>query len=150
MKKEQVTEADHALVAAAAAAVKQPVRQPLSGAAPALVGAAVRLSDGSIFTATNLIADVGGLSVCAEPIALAAAAHHPDKKVEAIVAVYHVPGEAPRVVAPCGRCREAVTDYAPESEVILRMPGDEVLFKVKAAELLPLKYAEYWRGEKLI
>lgn len=150
MKKEAISSDDHALVAAAIRAVKAPVSQPLGGKAPALVGAAVRLSDGSIITSVNLIADVGGLSVCAEPIAIAEAVRQPDKKIEAIVAVYHAPGQEPRVISPCGRCREAVTDYAPGSFVILREPRAEQLFKVTAAALLPLKYAEYWDGSQLL
>lgn len=150
MKKEKISPADDALVAAAIAAVKEPIHQPCGGTAPALVGAAVRLNDNSVITSVNLIADVGGLSVCAEPIAIAQAARQPDKKIETIVAVYHAPGREPLVVPPCGRCREAVTDYAPGSFVILREPGETDLFKVRALELLPLKYAEFWRGDELI
>ena len=151
MKKLKISPADKVLVAAAVKAVKTPVHQPCEGKkAPACVGAAVRLSDGSIITSINLIADVGGLSVCAEPIAIAQAVRHTDKKIEAVVAVYYVPGQEPCVVAPCGRCREAITDYAAGSSVILRTPGKATLFKVKAPDLLPLKYAEYWQGDKLI
>jgi cytidine deaminase len=150
MKKLKVSAADKTLVAAAIAAVKAPVRHPDGGIAPALVGAAVRLNDGSIITSTNLIADVSSLSMCAEPSAIAEAVRYPDKKIEAVVAVYYVRGQEPRVISPCGRCREAVTDYAPESVVLLRTPGKKDLFKVKAKELLPLKYVEYWRGDKLI
>ena len=150
MKKQDISPVDNALVAAAVAAVKTPVRQFSGGEAPALVGAAIRLNDGSIITSVNLIADVGGLSVCAEPIAIAQAVRRTDKKIEAIVAVYYEPGHEPRVISPCGRCREAITDYAPGGFVILREPGQADLFKVTALELLPLKYAEYWRDDKLI
>jgi len=150
MKKLKISSADKALVAAAIAAVKAPVHQLDGGKTPALVGAALRLSDGSIITSTNLIADVGSLSVCAEPVAIAQAIRHLDKKIEAIVAVYHAKGQEPQVISPCGRCREAVTDYAPDCVVILREPGKKSLFKVKALDLLPLKYAEYWNGNKLI
>lgn len=150
MKKQKISAADKALVAAAVKAVKAPVRQLFGGKAPALVGAALRLNDGSIITSVNLIADVGGLSVCAEPVAIAEAVRHPDKKIVAVVAVYYAAGQEPCVISPCGRCREAVTDYAPDSLVILREPGKKALFKVKALDLLPLKYAEYWRDDKLI
>jgi cytidine deaminase len=150
MKREDISPADQALVAAAIAAVKTPVRQIGGAEIPAFVGAAVRLDDGNIVTSVNLIADVGGLSICAEPVAIAQAIRLPGRHIEAVVAVYHVPGQEPRVVAPCGRCREAVTDYAPHSHVILRDPGKEALFKVRSTDLLPLKYAEYWQGDKLI
>lgn len=150
MKKEDTSPADHELVAAAIAAVKRPVSQIAGEKAPALVGAALRLDDGRIITSVNLIADVGGLSVCAEPVAIAEAIRHPDRKIEAIVAVYHEAGKEPRVISPCGRCREAITDYAQGCFVILREPRNTTLFKVRAGELLPLKYAEYWNGSNLI
>ncbi|MBU6475812.1 MAG: cytidine deaminase [Alphaproteobacteria bacterium] len=150
MKKEEISDADHALVAAAVAAVKKPVLHPFGEKSPALVGAAARLDDGGIVTAVNLIADVGGLSICAEPIAIAEAARLPDRKITEIVAVYHVPGEEPKVVSPCGRCREAITDYAPGCSVILRTPGKSDLFKASAADILPLKYAEFWQGGRFI
>lgn len=150
MKKQDTSPADHALVAAAVEAVKKPVLQLSGDKAPALVGAAIRLSDGRIITAVNLIADVGSLSVCAEPIAIAEAVKYPDKKIESVVAVYHAAGQEPRVISPCGRCREAIADYALESTVILREPGATGLFKVKAADLLPLRYGEYWRNGHLV
>ena len=150
MVKQDISPADQDLVAAAAAAVKKPVLQLSGEKAPALVGAAIRMNDGRIVTAVNLIADVGSLSICAEPIAIAEAAKHPDKKIEAMVAVYYAPGQEPRVVSPCGRCREAIADYALGSSVILREPGTSVLFKVRAADLLPLRYAGYWRNGQLV
>jgi cytidine deaminase len=151
MKKEDISPDDRDLVAAAIKAAKTPVAQ-MSGEkkAPALVASALRLSGGSIITSVNLLADVGSLSVCAEPIAIAEAIRQPDKRIETIVAVYHQAGQEPQVIPPCGRCREAITDYAEGCFVILRQPGDSGLFKVKAGELLPLKYAEYWRAGLLI
>lgn len=150
MKKKELSSLDKDLVAAAVEVVKKPVLQLSGEKAPPLVGAAVRLKGGQIITSVNLIADVGSLSVCAEPIAIAEAVGQPDKKIEAIVAVYHVPGQAPRVVSPCGRCREVITDYAFDSFVILREPKTSSLFKVKAKELLPVRYSEYWNDGKLV
>lgn len=150
MKKEALSQADRDLVKAAIDAVKMPIQQIGGPQAPALVGAALRLNDGEIITSVNLIADVGGLSVCAEPVAIAQAVRQPHKSIETVVAVYHAPGAEPRVVPPCGRCREAVTDYAAGSFVILREPGQGDLFKVKAGDLLPFKYASFWQGNELI
>jgi cytidine deaminase len=150
MKKSPITPEDQKLVKAAVTAVQKKVLQPLGEKGTAQVGAAVRLSGGKIITSVNLIADVGGLSVCAESVALAEAMRYPDKKVESIVAVYHMPGKEPKVVSPCGRCREFITDYAGGSVVILREPKSSGLFKVKAVDLLPLKYASYWQGGKLV
>src|SRR3989338_9237994 len=104
MKKNELSSPDHALIAAAVEVARKPVLQLFGEKAPALVGAAIRLEGGMIITSVNLIADVGSLSICAEPISIAEAVrHHPEKKIEAIVAVYHAPGHEPRVVSPCGR-----------------------------------------------
>ncbi len=150
MEKRPLSPEDQALVKAAMDAVKKPVRQPEGGSAPALVGAAMRLDNGKIVTAVNLMADVGSLSVCAEPIAIAEANKFPEQKIQASVAVYLRPGQEPRVIPPCGKCREIITDYAPGAEVVMRDPGSEALFKVKAADLLPWKYASFWQGSELV
>ncbi len=150
MKKITLTTHDKALVAAAIEAAKKPVLQLWREKAPSLVATALRLDNGQIITATNLIADVGSLSVCAEPIAIAAAVQQPNRKIEAIVAVYHDPGLEPKIVSPCGKCRELITDYARDAYVILRAPGTKKNFKVRAKELLPLKYAEYWNHRELL
>lgn len=145
MKQIDVTPADLELVAAAAAAVKKPVAQPDGVRAPALVGAALRLDDGQIVTAVNIIADVGSLSMCAEPLAIAAASRQPDRKIDIIVAVYCEPGKEPKVVPPCGRCREFLADYAAKGQVILRDAGSTSLYKASVADLLPLRYGDYWK-----
>lgn len=150
MKKKELSPPDQILVRAAVEAAKKPISQLFGEKAPPLVAAALRFKGGEIITAVNLIADVGCLSVCAEQVLLAQAARHPGRKIEAIVAVYHEPGKNPRVVSPCGRCREAIADYALESSVILREPKKSTLFKTKAGDLLPFRYAEYWRGGKLV
>lgn len=145
-----VTAEDRALVEAACAAVKQPVRQILGETLPALVGAAVRLDDGEILTSVNFTVDVGSISMCAEPFAIALANRKTDRHITAIVAVYRAPDHAPKVIPPCGRCREAITDFLPNGFVIMRTPNSEELFKVKAADLLPFKYGDYWNSGGLV
>jgi cytidine deaminase len=148
MQKLELTHDDTELVAAAMAAVKQPILQIDGVRDHALVAAALRLDSGEIMTAQNLIADVGSISMCAEPQAIAQANRHPDKKITTIVAVYHQRGHAPRVIPPCGRCREVITDFT-SGHVILRDPGTEKLYKVLAIDLLPFKYADYWKDGAL-
>ncbi len=151
MKKHPLLPADHKLIAAAIAAVKRPVLQLGGIHAPALVGAGVLLDDGQIITSVNLLADVGSLSVCAEPIAIAEAVLQPERHIVSVVAVYHhTVAEEPRVISPCGRCRESIMDYAGGSEVILRDPRTDNLFKTPAAELLPMRYADYWHEGQLV
>lgn len=148
MQKKPLTDADYKLVDAAVAAVKEPINQ-IDGVQPALVGSALRLDNGDIITSQNLIADVHSISMCAEPQAIAQANRRTDRKVEVIVAVYHRPGHEPRVIPPCGRCREVITDFI-DGDVILRDPGSTELYKVRAADLLPLKYRDYWKDDQLV
>lgn len=150
MQKIPLTPDDLELVRIAIEAVKQPIAQINQGRSPAQVGTALRLDDGQVITALNLIADVGSISMCAEPQAIAQANRLTDRRVETIVAVYHLPGFEPKVIPPCGRCREVITDFLPKGYVILRDPGSEALYKTPALDLLPMKYGDYWRGDTLI
>ena len=103
------------------------------------VAAALRGHDGRVWTGLHLGATVGRLSVCAEAVALGRAIIEGDGRVRTAVAVRHPkPGEADQsiaVVAPCGACREMLTDFDPEALVIL--PGGQ---KAPARLLLPLPY----------
>ena len=150
MKKYALNDHDHALVKTAMTAIKQPVMQIGGVQEPSLVGSALRLTSGDVFTAQNMIVDVGSISMCAEPQAIAQANRVQNRQIESIVAVYFLPGHEPRVIPPCGRCREIITDFIGDGYVIMRDPGSDELYKVKAQDLLPLKYALYWNGDELI
>lgn len=150
MQKFDITEGDRALVEAAAEAVGRPVLQIYGEKSPPLVGAALRLDDGEIITGVNLITDVGSISMCAEPFAIAEANRRAGRRIETIVAVYQAPGAEPKVVAPCGRCREVIIDFNAQGFVILRDPGSDILFKVRAPDLLPMRYGDYWKGGDLV
>ncbi len=150
MERFPLTSADHDLIKAASDKVKKPVMHFSGSHRPAPVGAALRLDNGDILTAINLKADVASLSVCAEPMIIAEARQHIDRKIETIVAVYYIEGQEPRVIPPCGRCRELMTDFGKTGMVIMREPRSTELFKVHARELLPFKYADYWQEKNLL
>lgn len=150
MQKLPLTPQDHELVKAACDAAKKPVLQIYSEKIPPLVAAAARLDNGDIVTGTNLITDVGSISMCAEPFAINEANRRDGRTITAIVAVYHVPGKEPKVISPCGRCREVVVDFIASGHVILRDPNSTELYKIRTPELLPLRYGDYWRGSELI
>jgi cytidine deaminase len=80
--------------------------------------------------------------VCAEAVALGGALSAGESAIESIVSVRHPrPREQhaqPKVVSPCGICREMLTDFAPGSAVIMARNGD--LARVPVADLLPEKY----------
>lgn len=150
MQKIDITPEDEALVQAAADAVRQPVLQIYDEKVAPLVGAALRLDNGDIITGVNMITDVGSISMCAEPFAIAEANRREGRKIQTVVAVYLVPGGEPKVVPPCGRCREVIVDFSSGGCVILREPGSDELYKVKSTELLPARYGDYWQGGKLV
>ncbi len=95
------------------------------------VGAALRTKSGKVFSAVHLEAYVGRVAVCAEAIAIGMAAAAGDTELETIVAV----DRQGRVVPPCGMCRELISDYAPDCQVIIT----EVEM-MTIGELLPKKY----------
>jgi cytidine deaminase len=100
------------------------------------VGAALRTRSGKIFAAVNVKANVGRVSVCAEAIAIGMAASAGDTDIERIVAV----DQHGRVISPCGMCREMISDYAPQAEVIVS--GDDGVQIFKVADLLPHKFCK--------
>lgn len=150
MERFPLTPDDHALVRAAAEKVVKPVIHFSGHPRPAPVAAALRLDDGEVLTAINLKADVASLSVCAEPMVISEARQRLDRKIDTIVAVYYIEGQEPRVIPPCGRCRELMTDFGKTGMVIMREPRGHELFKVHAKDLLPFKYADYWEEKKLL
>ena len=106
------------------------------------VGATLRTKSVAIFTGIHLEANVGSISVCAEPIALANSIMAGETEFDTIVAVAHPNEERGRngyeVVSPCGMCREMVTDYDPRTKVIIQENG--AYEKLYMSDLLPYKY----------
>jgi cytidine deaminase len=95
------------------------------------VGAALLTRSGHLFSAVHLEATVGRIAVCAEAMAIGMAAAAGDTDMVAIVAV----NRGGRIIAPCGMCRELISDYSPECQVILSEGR-----VVPVLELLPDKY----------
>jgi cytidine deaminase len=132
-----VSDADLALVEAARGALAAHYRPHWH-----MVAAALRGRDGRIWTGIHLGATVGRMQVCAEAVALGRAIMEGDGTVESAVAVRHPkPHEDCQdmaVVPPCGACREMLTDFDPDADVIVPLGGE--LRRVKLKILLPLPY----------
>ncbi len=132
-----MSDADHALIEAARAVLVKHYRPFWH-----TVGAALRGRDGRIWTGVHLGATVGRLSVCAEAIALGRAVLEGDGTVECAVAVRHPkPDENARdiaVVPPCGACREMLTDFDADADVIVPTPSGLMVVPVRV--LLPIPY----------
>jgi cytidine deaminase len=99
------------------------------------VGCAMRTRSGKVFRAVHLEAFVGRVAVCAEAVAIGMGAADGDTDIDTIVAV----NRAGEIVAPCGMCRELISDYSPLATVIV--PGETGPTLVTVGDLLPNKYA---------
>lgn len=97
------------------------------------VGAAVRCKSGKVYVGVNVYSIHGA---CAEQIAIGTAITQGERELETIVAVRGKLGE--EVLPPCGNCRQILSNYSPECEVIILIQGE--VKKVKAKELLPFSY----------
>ena len=96
------------------------------------VGAAVRTSDGRTFSGANVENASYGLSICAERASVVAAVNASSPGiVELAVAL----GGSPPV-APCGACRQTLTEFAGDLPITVVNERDERL-ETTLAELLP-------------
>ncbi|MHA7136746.1 cytidine deaminase [Rossellomorea arthrocnemi] len=106
------------------------------------IGSAVRSASGHVYSAVHVEANVGRITVCGEAMAIGKSISEGDHEFETIVAVAHPHRhediEKCWVVAPCGMCRELISDYGENTDVIISYNGE--LVKCQVLELLPEKY----------
>ncbi len=62
--------------------------------------------------------------------------------VLAVVSVQIKPAGQFRIIAPCGVCRELISDYSPEARVWIT--GESGILGVAALDLLPHKTRRVW------
>jgi len=101
------------------------------------VAAALRTTDKQVFTGIHIAAGVGFADVCGEVAAICTAVSHGAREFEAIVAIWGDGKGAYRLLTPCGRCREIISDFNPDTWVIVGSLDHP--YKVKVSDLLPLK-----------
>lgn len=110
------------------------------------VATALRTTDGSIYTGVHLEGSCRRSSICAEGVAMgtARAGLAPDAplKIEAVVSVQIKPAGQFRIIAPCGVCRELISDYSPDTKVWIT--GDNGVQAIAALDLLPSKTRRVW------
>ncbi len=84
------------------------------------IGSAVRTKTGNIYAAVHVEANVGRITVCGEAMAIGKSISEGDHEFDTIVTVAHPhPHENIEkcwVVAPCGMCRELISDYGKKYE----------------------------------
>jgi len=95
------------------------------------VGAAVEAEDGAIYAGCNVENASYGLTVCAERAAVCAAVAGGARRLRRAVVVSDV--DPP--VAPCGACRQVLSEFGPEMRVEAIGPGSARSWTVQ--ELLP-------------
>ncbi|HMO59920.1 MAG TPA: hypothetical protein PKA05_07095 [Roseiflexaceae bacterium] len=136
-----ITAADTMLLAAAIAAAERLYHPNIQE-----VAAALRTSDGQLFSAIHFETATGFATICGEVAAICCMVAAGRRDLDTIVAVWRAPDGACYLLPPCGRCREVIADFNPEAWVIVsRAPDhwDQAAIKqparVRIAELLPLK-----------
>lgn len=139
----ELTAGDAALLAAADEALVH-AHAPYSGFR---VGAAARLSDGSILTGSNQENASFPAGICAERVLLSAvSALHPGLTVDAMAITYRGEGiVAAHPLAPCGICRQSLVDYEERFgrpiRLVLAGQSGEVLVFASASDLLPFRFS---------
>ncbi|MFS8198435.1 cytidine deaminase [Streptomyces sp. CWNU-52B] len=112
------------------------------------VASAVRTADGAVHTGVHLEGSCRRSSVCAEGVALGAArGAYPGGRpldVTSVVSVQIKPAGRFRVIAPCGVCRELISDYSPDATVWITTVEDDEVVPVRALDLLPDKSRRVW------
>jgi cytidine deaminase len=110
------------------------------------VAAALRTADGQVFTGVHVEGSCRRSSICAEGVALGTARGGVTGELDvvAVVSVQVKPADRFRVIAPCGVCRELISDYSPDARVWLTRPGDDAVVVARALDLLPEKSVRRW------
>lgn len=99
------------------------------------VGAAVRTADGQIHTGANVENASYGLSVCAERTAVLQAVLAGARSIAAVAVCTDLQPPA----APCGMCRQTLSEFAIDCPVVLCTPAGLAgpLWTTRLSELLP-------------
>lgn len=101
------------------------------------VAAALRAKDGRVFTGIHIEANIGFADVCGEVAALCNAVSNGYREFDSIVAVWGDGNGNYKLLSPCGRCRELISDFGMDIWVIVGTI--ETPYKLRISELLPLK-----------
>jgi cytidine deaminase len=136
MKKRELTEKDYELLEKAKETAERLHVDDIHE-----VAAALRTKDDRVFTGIHIEANVGFADVCGEVAALCHAVAHGYREFDSIAAVWGDGKGTYRLLSPCGRCRELISDFGTDIWVIVGTLENP--YKVRIAELIPLKYTRH-------
>ncbi|MCX7013128.1 MAG: cytidine deaminase [Candidatus Sumerlaeota bacterium] len=116
-----------------AAEVRRRAYAPYSGFR---VGAALLAEDGRIFAGCNVENASYSLTVCAERNALFHAVAEGAARFQALA----VAAECDSPAAPCGACRQALSEFAPDLEIVLGDAEGRERETLSLRDLLPRRF----------
>jgi cytidine deaminase len=99
------------------------------------VGAALRASDGRIFSGCNVENASYGLTICAERNAVWSAVAHGCRSFSAIAIFTFAEEPTP----PCGACRQVLYEFSPDLEILIVNPAG-LASRHTLSQLLPLAF----------
>lgn len=104
------------------------------------VGAALAFADGGVITGANVENASYGLSLCAETVAATAAMKEGRRGgLVAIAIAGGSPGDGSAPLAPCGRCRQVLSELAglDGSDPLVWCDGPGGVLEMRLSDLLP-------------
>ena len=105
------------------------------------VGAAVECGDGSVFTGCNIENAAFGATMCAEAAAMASAVSAGKQSFKRVAII----SEGGAYCYPCGACRQLLSEFSPDMEVLCaRADGRYVSYSL--ATLLPMAFGKEQMG----
>ena len=105
------------------------------------VGAALLTKDGKIYTGANIENASYTPTVCAERNAIFTAVHNGEREFDAIAIVGGHEGLVKGITAPCGVCRQVMSEFcSPDFKVILVTSSNGDFEETTLGELLPYTF----------
>ena len=101
-----------------------------------LVGAALMTADGHIFSGCNVENSNFSATICAERTALVKAVSEGYQDFIAIAVI----ADRPMPTSPCGQCRQALSQFGLELDIIMATTQSDEIEVMKLSELLPRSY----------
>ena len=105
------------------------------------VGAAIECTDGTVYTGCNIENAAFGATMCAEASAVAAAVSAGKRSFKRIA----ITSEGNTYCFPCGTCRQRLSEFSPEMEVLCSR-ADTRYVSYPLTTLLPMSYGKEHLG----